>query len=72
MNDEMPIQDGEAPDNLPADLEELRRRHQRLDREIAEEEQHPGFDSLRVRAMKRQKLRLREAIVAAERQAQPS
>ena len=54
------------------DIVELRRRHQELDRRIIEEEQHPGFDDLRIREMKREKLRLREAIVAAERQSQSS
>ncbi len=48
------------------DVEELRRRHKALDERIAEEERHPGFDDLRIREMKREKLRLREAIVAAE------
>ena len=52
------------------DIDELRRRHQELDRRIIEEEQHPGFDDFRIREMKREKLRLREAIVAAERQIQ--
>ena len=56
----------------PTDVDELRRRHQELDRRITEEEQFPGFDDLRVREMKREKLRLREAIVAAERQSQSS
>ena len=54
------------------DVEALRRRHKELDRRIAEEEQYPGSDDLRIREMKREKLRLREAIVAAERESQPS
>ena len=54
------------------DVEELRRRHKELDRRIAEEEQYPGSDGLRIQAMKREKLRLREAIVAAEEESQPS
>ncbi len=54
------------------DVDELRRRHQELDRRISEEEQYPGFDDLRIREMKREKLRLREAIVAAERQGHSS
>ena len=53
-------------------VDELRQRHQELDRRIAEEEQYPGSDDLRIREMKREKLRLREAIVAAERQSQSS
>lgn len=53
-------------------VDELRQRHQELDRRIAEEEQYPGSDDLRIGEMKREKLRLREAIVAAERQSQSS
>ena len=53
-------------------VDELRQRHQELDRRIAEEEQYPGSDDLRIREMKREKLRLREAIVAAEQQSQSS
>ncbi len=53
-------------------VDELRQRHQELDRRIAEEEQYPGSDDLRIQEMKREKLRLREAIVAAEQQSQSS
>jgi len=48
-------------------LEDLRRRHQELDRRIAEESRHPGADDLRISQMKREKLRLRDAIAEAER-----
>jgi hypothetical protein len=47
---------------IDARIRELGSRHQNLDRAIEEELRHPGSDSLRVREMKAQKLRLKEQI----------
>jgi hypothetical protein len=47
---------------IDARIRELGSRHQTLDRAIEEELRHPSTDSLRVREMKLQKLRLKEQI----------
>ena len=47
---------------IDARIRELGSRHQNLERAIEEELRHPGADSLRVREMKAQKLRLKEQI----------
>ena len=47
---------------VEARIRELGTRHQSLDREIGQELNRPAADSLRLRDMKRQKLRLKEEI----------
>ena len=41
---------------------ELEEKHRRLEAEIEEELQHPGSDRLHITELKRQKLRVKEAI----------
>lgn len=47
---------------IDARIRELGTRHQNLERAIEEEQRHPSTDSLRVKEMKSQKLRLKEEI----------
>lgn len=47
---------------IQARIRELDSRHRNLDKAIEEELRHPGSDSLRVKALKTQKLRLKEEI----------
>jgi hypothetical protein len=47
---------------IDARIRELGSRHQNLERVIEEELRHPSTDSLRVRELKTQKLRLKEQI----------
>ena len=47
---------------IDARIRELDSRHRNLDRAIEEELRHPSSDSLRVRELKAQKLRLKEEI----------
>jgi hypothetical protein len=47
---------------IDARIRELGSRHQTLDKAIDEELKHPASDSLRLRALKAQKLRLKEQI----------
>lgn len=47
---------------IEARIRELGSRHRNLDKTIEEELRHPGSDSLRVKALKAQKLRLKEEI----------
>ncbi len=47
---------------IDARIRELDSRHRNLDEVIKDELRHPGSDSLRVRALKAQKLRLKEQI----------
>ena len=47
---------------VEARIRELGSRHQTLERAIEEEVRHPAVDSLRVNALKRQRLRLKEEI----------
>ena len=47
---------------IDARTRELDTRHQRLERAIEEELRSPSSDSLRITALKRQKLRLKEQI----------
>lgn len=47
---------------IDARIRELGSRHQTLERAIEEELRHPSMDSLRVRELKTQKLRLKEQI----------
>lgn len=43
-------------------LSELRKRHQELDDQIAEEEKRPGSDDLYIRELKFEKLRIKDQI----------
>jgi len=48
--------------SLFAHIEELREKHQAIQRQIEEEMTHPLVDSLKVSELKRKKLRLKEKI----------
>lgn len=47
---------------LESHIHQLSEKHRRLEETIADELAHPGFDELKVAAMKRQKLRLKEEL----------
>lgn len=47
---------------VEAHIAELSSKHQKLEKEIREELQHPGADDLRIAELKRQKLRLKDEI----------
>ncbi|MBI1868614.1 MAG: DUF465 domain-containing protein [Methylocystis sp.] len=48
--------------SLEGHLVELQRRHQALEKEIAEEQHHPQSDALKIRELKRKKLRVKDEI----------
>ena len=48
--------------SLQSHLDELVKKHRKLDAQIAEEQRSPGSDELTVKALKKRKLRLKEAI----------
>lgn len=48
--------------SVTSHLATLRQKHQELDRKIEAEQQSPGSDDLKVAALKRQKLYLKEEI----------
>jgi hypothetical protein len=48
---------------IQAHLTELERRHQRLEDEIAEAMAHPSTDDLKILALKRQKLQVKDEIM---------
>ena len=52
-----------------ARIRELGNRHRNLDQTIQKEMTHPAADSLRVRELKQQKLRLKEQITSLEARA---
>ena len=47
---------------LQKDLSDLERKHQALEREIQDELSHPGADDLKLAALKRRKLQLKDQI----------
>ena len=47
---------------LQIDVSELERKHQAIEREIQDEMSHPGADDLKVAALKRRKLQLKDEI----------
>lgn len=47
---------------LESHIQQLSDKHRRLEETIADEQAHPGFDELKISAMKRQKLRLKEEL----------
>ena len=51
---------------IEARIRELGNRHRNLDQTIQREMTHPAADSLRVRELKQQKLRLKEQITSLE------
>jgi hypothetical protein len=51
---------------IEARIRELGNRHRSLDETIRQEISHPATDSLRVRELKQQKLRLKEQITSLE------
>jgi hypothetical protein len=53
-------------------LPELERKHQALEREIQDEMSHPGTDDLKVAALKRRKLQLKDEIEKLRRSGQRS
>lgn len=54
---------------IEARIRELGNRHRNLDQTIQKEMTHPAADSLRVRELKQQKLRLKEQITSLEARA---
>ena len=54
---------------IEARIRELGNRHRNLDQTIQREMTHPAADSLRVRELKQQKLRLKEQITSQEARA---
>ncbi len=48
---------------IQSHLSELERRHQRLEDEIAEAMAHPSSDGLKIAALKRRKLQVKDEIV---------
>ncbi|HYC73764.1 YdcH family protein [Brevundimonas sp.] len=54
---------------IEARIRELGNRHRMLDQIIQREMTHPAADSLRVRELKQQKLRLKEQITSLEARA---
>lgn len=49
-------------------LTQLQQKHEALSKRIEDEEQRPGSDDLEIRAMKKQKMRLKEEIVKLSEQ----
>lgn len=47
---------------LESHIQQLSEKHRRLEESIADEMAHPGHDELKVSALKRQKLRLKEEL----------
>ncbi|MEL6746852.1 MAG: DUF465 domain-containing protein [Pseudomonadota bacterium] len=47
---------------LESHLEQLGKKHQQLEQTIAQEEQRPALDEVRIRTLKRQKLRIKDEI----------
>ena len=54
---------------IEARIRELGNRHRNLDQTLQREMTHPAADSLRVRELKQQKLRLKEQITSLEARA---
>lgn len=48
--------------SLSAHLQELRKKHEHLSTAVEEAQRSPGTDDLEIRAMKKQKLQLKEQI----------
>lgn len=48
--------------SMTAHIAELERKHQALDKRIADEQAHPNKDEVRIAALKRQKLVLKDEI----------
>jgi len=48
--------------SMTAHIAELERKHQALDKRIADEQAHPNKDNVRIAALKRQKLVLKDEI----------
>lgn len=55
--------------SLASHLMQLKQKHEALSRKIEEEEQRPGSDDLQIRAMKRQRLLLKEEITRLSQKA---
>lgn len=47
---------------MTSHLEELRKKHERLSRQVEDAERSPGYDGLEIVGMKKQKLLLKEQI----------
>lgn len=47
---------------LESHIQQLSDKHRRLEETITEELAHPGYDELKISAMKRQKLRIKEEL----------
>ena len=55
--------------SLASHLKELHRKHQALDAQIAREQRRPGSHDLQIRALKKQKLKLKDEIRRSRRPA---
>jgi hypothetical protein len=47
---------------VDAHVQELSSKHRRLEQDIAQEYQHPSVDQMRITALKRRKLRIKDEI----------
>jgi hypothetical protein len=47
---------------LESHIQQLSEKHRKLENTISEELSHPGFDELKIAALKRQKLRIKEEL----------
>ena len=48
--------------SLSSHLQELRRKHETLSREVEDAQRQPAFDDIHVTALKKQKLKIKEEI----------
>lgn len=67
----MPNSANDEPQNLLAQLQELRQEHRDLDEAIARLEAAPTLDELLMRRMKKRKLHLKDRISVVERMLEP-
>ena len=67
----MPTSANDEPQNLLAQLQELRQEHRDLDEAIARLAAEPTLDELLMRRMKKRKLHLKDRISVVERMLEP-
>ena len=48
--------------SLSSHIEELRRKHQKLEKQVEEAQRRPGADPLHITALKKEKLKIKEEI----------
>ena len=61
-HEQEPDIDKEARMNLSAHLQELRKKHEALSRQVEQEQRSPAANTLKIAELKKQKLRLKEEI----------